>query len=107
MERSGFEDGWGGKRVAHLFANWPRLSLFSAVYLVVGLIFVATPYRSPVGQAIWPYTGIGLAGALLFGPRIWPLLLLLNFSLQLRNNSAAIAGTEAIAETIGVITSAW
>lgn len=90
-----------------LFAKWPRLLLFSAVYLVVGFLFVATPYRSPVGQALWPYTGLGLAGALLFGPRIWPLLLLLNFVLQLENNSAGIAGAEAVAETLGVITSSW
>ena len=55
-----------------------RLFSFSLVYLGVGALFVFTDHYWPVGQALWPYTGIGLAGILIFGFRIWPLITMLN-----------------------------
>src|SRR3954453_16649060 len=84
-----------------------RLALFAALYVVISSAFVVADKRWPIGEAFWPYTGIGLAGILLFGFRIWPLILGLNFLLQLTHYGAGIAAAQATAETVEVCTAAW
>src|SRR5436305_11266629 len=84
-----------------------RLLLFAAIYLLISSAFVVANRHWPVGEAFWPYTGIGLAGILLFGFRIWPLILALNFALQFTNYSVGIAAVQAVAETIEVCTAGW
>src|SRR5436305_7864077 len=84
-----------------------RLLLFAAIYLLISSAFVVANRHWPVGQTLWPYTGIGLAGILLFGFRIWPLILALNFALQLLHYSTGSAAAQAMAETVEVCTAAW
>jgi PAS domain S-box-containing protein len=89
------------------FANWPKLLLFSVVYVFVGFIFVAVNRQWPIGQALWPYTGIGLAGVLLFGFRVLPFIALLNFSLSLSHYPLGIAAGQTLAELVELCISAW
>ena len=84
-----------------------RLLLFAAIYVGMSSTFVAANRHWPIGEAFWPYTGIGLAGILLFGFRIWPLILGLNFLLQLTHYDPGIAAAQAAAETVEVCTAAW
>jgi integral membrane sensor domain MASE1 len=88
-------------------AHWMRLLLFSAFYLLVGAAFLAINRRLPIGQALWPYTGIGLAGVLLFGFRILPLILILKLAIGLWVDSPASAAANAVAEVLEVSISAW
>src|SRR5438874_12278628 len=87
--------------------NRIRVVLFALLYLAISSVFVSANRHWPIGEAFWPYTGIGLAGILLFGFRIWPLILGLNFALQLTHYSAGIAAVQAVAETIEVCTAGW
>src|SRR5436309_12094276 len=84
-----------------------RLLLFAAIYVGMSSTFVAADRHWPIGETFWPYTGIGLAGILLFGFRIWPLIIALNFALQLIHYSAGGAAAHAMAETAEVCTAAW
>ena len=84
-----------------------RLALFAAIYVGMSSTFVAANRHWPIGEAFWPYTGIGLAGILLFGFRIWPLILALNFLLQLTHYSPGIAAAQALSETVEVCTAGW
>ena len=88
-------------------SNWPKLLLFCVYYLSVSAIFIQMNSWWPIGQALWPYTGIGLAGVLFFGLRIWPLIALLNFSLQLLIYHPGLATAQACAEVIEVCTAGW
>ncbi|HJX84674.1 MAG TPA: MASE1 domain-containing protein, partial [Candidatus Angelobacter sp.] len=87
--------------------NWSRLLFFCACYLLVGAGFLAIQRHWPVNQALWPYTGIGLAGVLLFGFRALPLIGLLNLALGLSRYPPEIAVAHAFAEVLAVSVSAW
>src|SRR4051794_22924141 len=84
-----------------------RLLLFAAIYVSISSAFVVANRHWPIGETFWPYTGIGLAGILLFGFRIWPLIFGLNFALQIIHYSALGAAAQALAETAEVCTAAW
>src|ERR1700682_1424279 len=88
-------------------ANWPRLLFFSAFYLLVGAAFLAVQRHWPINQALWPYTGIGLAGVLFFGYRALPLIGLLNLALGLSRYSPGIAIAQASAEVLAVLIATW
>src|SRR4051794_25557586 len=82
----------GSMKPHHLYRF--RLALFAALYIAISSAFVIANKRWPIGEAFWPYTGIGLAGILLFGFRIWPLIIGLNFLLQLTHYGPGIAAMQ-------------
>jgi PAS domain S-box-containing protein len=88
-------------------ASWSRLLVFGAFYLFVGAGFLAIQRHWPINQALWPYTGIGLAGVLLFGFRALPLVGLLNLALGLSRYPPEIAVALAFAEVLAVSVAAW
>lgn len=87
--------------------NWSWLLLFCAFYLLVGAAFLAIQRYWPINQALWPYTGVGLAGVLLFGYRALPLVGLLNLALGLSRYPPEIAVALALAEVLAVAVAAW
>jgi diguanylate cyclase (GGDEF)-like protein/PAS domain S-box-containing protein len=53
-------------------AEW---ALLPAPYVVAGKLGLMLAFVNPSASAVWPATGVALAGMLVFGRRVWPLIL--------------------------------
>jgi PAS domain S-box-containing protein len=51
------------------------LGLLAAVYILAGKLGLALALVNPSATAVWPPTGISLAAVLVFGPSVWPAIL--------------------------------
>ena len=79
----------------------------AAAYYVVGRLGLLLAIPPGYATAVWPASGIALAGTLLFGYRVWPGILLGSFLINLRTSldttsTASILNTTALAASIGM-----
>ncbi len=94
--------------------NWHNLRTALGICLGAGLYFVAAKIGlfwasiNANASAIWPATGLALAGLLLFGRRFWPGILLGAFwaNWQTSDNLGASAAI-AIGNTLEAVAGAW
>src|SRR5262245_3689272 len=98
-------------RTATSFLHWGELPLklaaMAAAYYVVGRLGLLLAIPPGYATAVWPASGIALAGTLLFGYRVWPGILLGSFLINLRTSldttsTASILNTTALAASIGL-----
>jgi PAS domain S-box-containing protein len=96
---------------ATTFLHWPelltKLTAMAAAYYVVGRLGLLLAIPPGYATAVWPASGIALAGTLLFGYRVWPGILLGSFLINLRTSldttsTASILTTTALAASIGL-----
>jgi len=79
----------------------------AAAYYVVGRLGLLLTIPPGYATAVWPASGIALAGTLLFGYRVWPGILLGSFLINLRTSldttsTASILNTTVLAASIGM-----
>ena len=93
------------------FLHWPellaKLAAMAAAYYAVGRLGLLLAIPPGYATAVWPASGIALAGTLLFGYRVWPGILLGSFLINLRTSldttsTASILNTTALAASIGM-----
>jgi len=93
------------------FPHWAelpaKLAAMAAAYYVVGRLGLLLAIPPGYATAVWPASGIALAGTLLFGYRVWPGILLGSFLINLRTSldttsTASILNTTALAAGIGM-----
>ena len=96
---------------ARSFLRWAnltaKLAAMAVAYYVVGRLGLLLAIPPGYATAVWPASGIALAGTLLFGYRVWPGILLGSFLINLRTSldttsTASILNTTALAASIGV-----
>jgi CHASE domain/MASE1 len=72
------------------FLHWTKLLAklvaMAAAYYVVGRLGLLLAIPPGYATAVWPASGIALAGTLLFGYRVWPGILLGSFLINLRTS---------------------
>src|SRR5919108_6418378 len=84
-----------------------KLAVVATAYYVVGRLGLLLAIPPGYATAVWPASGIALAGTLLFGYRIWPGILLASFLINVRTSldttsTASILNTTALAASIGI-----
>jgi PAS domain S-box-containing protein len=84
-----------------------KLAAMAAAYYIVGRLGLLLAIPPGYATAVWPASGIALAGTLLFGYRVWPGILLGSFLINLRvsldtTSTASILTTTALAVSIGM-----
>jgi CHASE1-domain containing sensor protein len=92
------------------FLHWAeplaKLAAMAGAYYVVGRLGLLLAIPPGYATAVWPASGIALAGTLLFGYRVWPGILLgsflINLATSLDTTSASILTTTALAASIGM-----
>ena len=93
------------------FLHWGELlakpAAMAAAYYVVGRLGLLLAIPPGYATAVWPASGIALAGTLLFGYRVWPGILLGSFLINLRTSldttsTASILNTTVLAASIGM-----
>jgi PAS domain S-box-containing protein len=93
------------------FLHWGELlakpAAMAVAYYVVGRLGLLLAIPPGYATAVWPASGIALAGTLLFGYRVWPGILLGSFLINLRTSldttsTASILNTTALAASIGI-----
>ncbi|TMA95524.1 MAG: hypothetical protein E6J74_11750 [Deltaproteobacteria bacterium] len=93
------------------FLHWvellAKLAAMAAAYYVVGRLGLLLAIPPGYATAVWPASGIALAGTLLFGYRVWPGILLGSFLINLRTSldttsTASILNSTALAASIGM-----
>ncbi|MGE5303709.1 MAG: CHASE domain-containing protein [Alphaproteobacteria bacterium] len=93
------------------FLHWAELLVklagMAAAYYVVGRLGLLLAIPPGYATAVWPASGLALAGTLLFGNRIWPGILLGSFLINLRTSldttsTASILNTTVLAASIGM-----
>ncbi len=93
------------------FPHWAellaKLAAMAAAYYAVGRLGLLLAIPPGYATAVWPASGIALAGTLLFGYRVWPGILLGSFLINLRTSldttsTASILNTTALAASIGM-----
>jgi PAS domain S-box-containing protein len=93
------------------FRGWTdllaKLATTAAAYYVVGRLGLLLAIPPGYATAVWPASGIALAGTLLFGYRVWPGILLASFLVNLGTSldsasSASILNTTILAASIGM-----
>ena len=91
----------------HLVELLAKLAAMAAAYYVVGRLGLLLAIPPGYATAVWPASGIALAGTLLFGYRVWPGILLGSFLINLRTSldttsTASILNSTALAASIGM-----
>src|ERR1044071_5483088 len=93
------------------FLNWSgllaKLAAIAAAYYAVGRLGLLLAIPPGFATAVWPASGIALAGTLLFGYRVWPGILLGSFLINVwtsldTTSTASILNTTALAASIGM-----
>ncbi len=84
-----------------------KLAAMAAAYYVAGRLGLLLAIPPGYATAVWPASGIALAGTLLLGYRIWPGILLGSFLINLRTSldttsTASILNTTVLAASIGM-----
>jgi integral membrane sensor domain MASE1 len=93
------------------FLHWAellaKLAAVAAAYYVAGRLGLLLAIPPGYATAVWPASGIALAGILMFGYRVWPGILLGSFLINLRvsldsTSTASILNTTALAASISM-----
>jgi integral membrane sensor domain MASE1 len=84
-----------------------KLAAVAAAYYAVGRLGLLLAIPPGYATAVWPASGIALAGTLLFGYRVWPAILFGSFLINLQTSldstsTASILNTTALAASIGM-----
>jgi PAS domain S-box-containing protein len=95
------------KEVAVIPAFLKCCAAMAVAYYVVGRLGLLLAIPPGYATAVWPASGMALAGVLLFGYRVWPGILLGSFLINLRTSldttsTASILNTTVLAASIGV-----
>ena len=75
-----FPSGWAdieampGFAPRQLLRDATSWTLLTTAYVIAGKLGLSLAVVNESASAVWPPTGIALASALLFGPRIWPVI---------------------------------
>jgi PAS domain S-box-containing protein len=91
----------------HLPELLAKLAAVAAAYYIVGRLGLLLAIPPGYATAVWPASGIALAGTLLFGYRVWPGILLGSFLINLQtsldtSSTASILNTTALPASIGL-----
>src|SRR5918996_3345615 len=84
-----------------------KLATTAVAYYIVGKLGLLLAIPPGYATAVWPASGIALAGTLLFGYRVWPGILLASFVINVgtsldTTSTATILNTTALAASIGM-----
>jgi PAS domain S-box-containing protein len=84
-----------------------KLAATATAYYVVGRLGLLLAIPPGYATAVWPASGIALAGTLLFGYRVWPGILLASFLINVETSldttsTASILNTTVLAASIGM-----
>ncbi|MGE5816858.1 MAG: CHASE domain-containing protein [Deltaproteobacteria bacterium] len=96
QDQTGSIPGWA-KRLG-------KLTAIAATYYIVGKLGLLLAISPGFATAVWPASGIALAGTLLFGYRVWPGILLGSFLTNI-STCLEITGAASIQLAIGLATS--
>src|SRR5207249_6786968 len=92
-------------------ARWSDVTIFTvlaAVYFVAGKRGLLLAFVHVSATAVWPPTGIALAALLLFGPRVWPGVLVGAFLVNLTTAGSAVSSAGiAIGNTLEGLLAAY
>src|SRR4249920_1796645 len=95
------DDAWSAGRVAQLLA-------LSATYFAAAKLSLMLAVVHKSATAVWPPTGIALAGLLIFGYRAWPAIALGAFVANITTSgSAATCLGIATGNTLEALAGAW
>jgi PAS domain S-box-containing protein len=84
------------------------LLLLAAVYFAAGQFGLSLAFLHRSASAVWPPTGIAIAACLLFGPGVWPAILLGAFLVNLAVNGGVIPSLLiACGNTAEMLTAGW
>lgn len=84
------------------------LALLTWIYVAAGRFGLSLAYVDDSATAIWPPAGIALAAYLLFGPGVWPAVLLGALLVNLSNTGAVLpSGLMAIGNTAEMLLGGW
>src|SRR5438105_12404182 len=88
--------------------TWWRLVALTGVYFVAGKLGLSLAFVHASATAVWPPTGIALAALLLFGPRVWPGVLIGAFLVNLTTAGSAVSSAGiAIGNTLEALLAAY
>lgn len=91
----------GARRVALLL-------LLAALYFGAGQFGLSLAFVNRSASAVWPPTGIAIAACLLFGPGVWPAILLGAFLVNLSTNGAFVPSILiAAGNTFEMLAASW
>lgn len=60
----------------------------AVVYVIVGKLALQLAYVNPSASAVWPCTGIAIAALLVFGMRLWPVIFVSAFLVNVTTNGS-------------------
>jgi diguanylate cyclase (GGDEF)-like protein len=80
--------------------RWVRVTILAAAYTLTGIVGLSLAIPPGYATAVWPPSGIALAGLLLWGPRVWPGIaigsFLVNVAVAMTTDSAGFAVTDLV-----------
>jgi integral membrane sensor domain MASE1 len=85
----------------NIYRRLAELAAMAAAYYVVGRLGLLLAIPPGYATAVWPASGIALAGALLFGSRIWPGIFLGSFLINVWT-SLDVTGTASVLKATGL-----
>jgi integral membrane sensor domain MASE1 len=65
-----------------------QLAVLAAIYIFSGFIGLSLAHYQPNATLIWPPTGLSLAALIVYGPRLWPGVVIGSLALSLLNGSS-------------------
>jgi integral membrane sensor domain MASE1 len=65
-----------------------QLAVLAALYIFSGFIGLSLAEYQPNATLIWPPTGLSLAALIVYGPRLWPGVVIGSLALSLLNGSS-------------------
>ncbi|MEX0733911.1 MAG: MASE1 domain-containing protein [Steroidobacteraceae bacterium] len=83
-----------------------RIFILAAGYCLTGIVGLTLAVPPGYATAVWPPSGIALAGVLMWGPRVWPGIwlgsFLVNVMIALTGNTEPTVASALVAASIGV-----
>ncbi len=80
--------------------RWVRISILAAAYTLTGIVGLSLAIPPGYATAVWPPSGIALAGLLLWGSRVWPGIvagsLLVNIAVAATAPSGGLNGVDFV-----------
>ena len=88
--------------------TFARLAVLCALYVAAGKLGLSLAFVHASTSAVWPATGIALAGFLLYGGRVWPAILLGAFLVNVTTSGSVVTSIAiAIGNTLEGLLGAW